>query len=65
MSEKSDLIDVCGLWECISKSGLTYYSGRAGGMKFMLFPNRRKTDHEDDRQPSFHLKITEWVTREE
>lgn len=59
-----DSIEVCGLWECVSRDGeYTYYSGRAGGMKFLLFPNRYKED--GDNKPTFHLKVGEWVTKKE
>jgi hypothetical protein len=44
MSEKkSDLINLCGLWETTSQAGQQYLRGRLGGATVLVMRNKFKT----------------------
>lgn len=61
MSEKIDT--VCGMWERVSKKGISYFSGSVKEdvmirpqHKLMIFQNRKKASEKD---PDYWLCLTE------
>lgn len=55
MSEqKSDLINLCGLWQKTNRSGDTYFSGRLGYANVVVYPNKWK---KTDKHPDYLMKL--------
>ena len=52
-----NLIEATGLWANKAKDGSTYYAGYLGGMKLLMFPNRKKEP--GTNQPDFRLCVGE------
>lgn len=57
----SDLYSACGLWENETKGGDWYLSGRMGGLKILIFPNKNK---KTPQSPDYSLCIAQWVVRD-
>ena len=48
------MINITGLWKNTSKDGTEYYSGICGGVKYLLFPNKKA---QSDKAPVWNLCI--------
>jgi hypothetical protein len=46
MTESSDLLRVCGVYENVSKSGDQYFSAYLGGIKLLLLRKKRAGENE-------------------
>jgi len=55
-------VKLTGLWKNTSKSGKTYYSGRLGMAKLLVFENNNKRSNKD---PDLTIYLTEWQERGE
>lgn len=55
MSEKKqELVEIMALWENQSESGETYFTGRMGNAKVIVFKNKYKTS---DKHPSYRVYV--------
>jgi hypothetical protein len=57
-----DPIKACGLWQRVSVKGRTYFTGRLGGLKVLVFENG---DRKSENDPSHWLMFGEAAERGE
>lgn len=53
--KKSEIIQICGLWQNETKDGAKYLKGNSGAVQYLVFRNKNKTA---ENQPDYHLCIT-------
>lgn len=59
---KSDILNVTGLWKSKDKNGNTYLSGPWGAVRVMIFEN---TNKKHDKSPDYFMKLAMSEKREE
>jgi hypothetical protein len=62
MAMNDDPIKACGLWQRVSAKGRTYFAGRLGGLKVLVFEN---SDRKGENEPSHWLMFGEAPERGE
>jgi len=55
-TQKSNLLEITGLWANKSKNGETYYSGYMGKSAILIFKNQYKTE---DKHPDLRMFVGE------
>ena len=56
MSEKTELVELCGLWLNESKAGNKYMAGTMGGARVLVFRNEDKEP--DSNAPDYRVFVT-------
>lgn len=62
MNQKSELIELCALWQKEDKNGNTYFTGSLNGLDVVVFHNGKKTS---DNQPDFRVYLKKKQKRED
>ena len=57
----SDLLPLTGLWRNTSREGKTYWTGRLGGLRVMMFRN----ESTNPKAPEFNVVLGKYLSREE